>query len=96
MKESSIVARIVRHLRDEYPTAWWFKVHGGPFQRAGVPDLLVCHEGRLHAFEVKVPGEKPTMLQRHELQRLEGAGAVAEVVTSWEQVDAALTRARED
>lgn len=29
------------------------KIHGGPYQDAGTPDLLACYKGRFIAIEVK-------------------------------------------
>lgn len=79
-RESSIQRHIIQYLRSL--GAWVFKVHGSPYQRAGVPDLLCCHKGRFYAFEVKRPGEGPTPIQAHELQQVQEAGGTATVVTS--------------
>ena len=83
-REATIQRNIVRYLKDL--GAWCLKVHGSPYQRAGVPDLLCCHKGRFYAFEVKRPGERPTPLQSHELQQVQTAGGVSAVVTSVEDV----------
>ncbi len=56
---------------------WWLKVHGGPYQRAGVPDYLFCIGGRFGALEIKHPGEKnpkPDPRQQVELDHIAGAG----------------------
>lgn len=93
--ESRLVARIRDAVRERHPDAWVFKVAGGPYQAAGVPDLLVCAGGRLFAFEVKCPrpGEseaavlgRVTAIQWDTLGELVRAGAVAEVVTSTDEV----------
>ena len=34
---------------------WCVKVHGGPYQDAGTPDILACYKGRFVAIEVKTP-----------------------------------------
>lgn len=36
---------------------WYFKVHGGPYQRAGVWDYIVVVAGHAHAIELKNPDE---------------------------------------
>jgi hypothetical protein len=74
--------------------AWVFKVHGGdnPFQEVGVPDLLCCFEGRFIGLEVKLPDEKPSPRQKVILKRIEGAGGIASVVTSVEEVERILQR----
>lgn len=42
---------------------WFFKVHGGQFQNAGVPDLIVCLNGLFFGFEIKRYPNKLTPLQ---------------------------------
>lgn len=32
---------------------WCVKIHGGPYQDTGTPDLLACYKGRFIAIEVK-------------------------------------------
>lgn len=92
--ETQLVSAITGSITGRWPNAWCLKVHGGGFQRAGVPDLLVCVDGHLFGLEVKhqKPGEseeamlrRVTMLQRRELRDLANAGAVSAVVWSVEQ-----------
>lgn len=87
--EAGVVKAIWNAIRVAYPAAWLFKVHGGPYQQAGVPDLLICVEGRLVGLEVKhqKPGEsataareRTTPLQRNEIRKLNAAGATARTV----------------
>jgi hypothetical protein len=82
--ESSIVAAIVRVAKT---AGWWcMKIHGGPFQLAGVPDLLCIKQGRAVFLEVKQPGKKPTPIQVRRMNEIETqGGAVCHVVTSAEQ-----------
>lgn len=87
--ETVLTHRIVQTIQQAYPDAWVFKVHGSPYQQAGVPDLLVVVVGRLVGLEVKCPrpGEsddhargRATPLQLEQLDRLRRAGAVADVI----------------
>ncbi len=39
----------------------WTKIHGGPYQRIGVSDLIGCLKGRFIAIEVKMPGKEDTL-----------------------------------
>lgn len=82
-KESAIVVRIVAALKKR--GCFVIKLHGGPMQRSGLPDLLVLLDGRAVFLEVKRPGEQATPLQVHTLRLLRVVGAVAEVVTSVEE-----------
>lgn len=93
--ETRLVGRIVKALEAAHPSCWTLKVHGGPYQRAGVPDLIAVVDGHPFAFEVKAPrpGEsrealerRVTALQRKELANLTQAGAKVAVVASVEEV----------
>jgi len=65
-----------------------FHPHGGGVQRKGLPDRLICYEGRFIGLEIKLPGKEHTLtrLQAVTLQRIRDAGGVAEMVTSVKQV----------
>jgi hypothetical protein len=88
-REASIVAAIVRLAKSR---GWWtMKIHGGPFQLAGVPDLLCLKHGRAVFLEVKQPGKKATPLQARRMNEIETqGGAMCHVVTSKEEADACL------
>lgn len=88
-REASIVAAIVRVAKQ---AGWWvMKIHGGPYQLSGVPDLLCIKEGRAVFLEVKQPGKKPTEIQRRRMNEIETeGGAVCHVVTSKEEATACL------
>jgi len=62
---------------------WWsLKLHGGPYQTAGLPDVLVIKGGRAAWMEIKRPGEDPTRLQNHRMRELIEAGSPCTVVRS--------------
>lgn len=83
--EKSIVDAITKYLRAK--GAYVVKQHGSQYGRAGVPDLLVCYEGRFYGFEVKKPvGGVVSKLQLIEIDRIKAAGGIAAVVTSVQQV----------
>ena len=75
----------MRYLKSE--GAWVMKVHGSPYQRPGVPDLLVCYRGRFLGLEVKQPGKHLSKLQAHEIDAIHEAGGMAERVESVEDVE---------
>lgn len=83
MTEPDLVRKIKKALIAE--GAYAAKIHGGRFS-VGVPDLLVCHDGRFFAFEVKLPGKEGnlTELQRNNLLSIRKAGGIAWVITSIE------------
>lgn len=71
--ETGLVVKMKDRLEAE--GGWWFKVHGGPFQRAGVPDIVGCWKGRFIGIEAKMPYNVPSGLQKLNLTSLEKAGA---------------------
>lgn len=79
-------ARISRAIQDELKRQgiFCFKVHGGPNQMAGLPDILACVDGRFVGFEVKTPDKRKNTSARqdyvHEL--ITESGGVAVVVCS--------------
>ena len=79
-KEKAIVDKIKTVLKSR--GIWVTKLHGGPTQQSGLPDLLVVLNGRACFLEVKQPGCVATPIQLHTLEQLRKAGAIAVVVTS--------------
>ena len=84
--EARLQRRIRKALEEEFPSCFFFKVHGGPYQSAGIPDLIGCVNGRFFGLEVKMPGgKKATKLQAATLLKIKNAGGVAFVITSVEE-----------
>jgi hypothetical protein len=65
---------------------WWMKIHGGPMQRPGVPDLLIVVDGLAVFVELKADGKNATPLQEHVMAGIRKAGGVAIVARSVEEV----------
>lgn len=94
-RETKLVKDMVKEVQKRYPAAWVFKVHGNPYQRSGVPDLLICLDGHLFGIEVKAPGRgetdeharsRTTTKQEIELERLSKAGATTGVAVTVEEM----------
>lgn len=90
MLEREIVAAILRHLKT-MPRCFAWKTHGGMYGTAGIPDIIACIDGRFYAFEVKQPGGRLTRLQEVTLGKIRAAGGAAYMVTSVEDVSAAIS-----
>lgn len=89
--ETTLQQNIVRAIRKKYGSRCWvLKVHGGPYQKTGVPDLLVIIDGVALWFEVKMPGEDPTEIQKAVMQEIRAAGCVVAVVESVSEAMATL------
>lgn len=92
--ESALVSAIQKAIKKQYPAAYGFKIHGGPMQQPGVPDLLYCIEGHFFGLEVKhqKPNEteehareRATPLQRVQITRINAAGGTARVILTPEE-----------
>lgn len=86
--EKSIVKGILEYL-NKLPGCKAIKFQG-TINRAGEPDIFCCYKGKMLLFEVKRPGNKPTMLQEATLGMWHEAGAVTAVVYSVDDVKKVL------
>lgn len=98
-RESRRQLRIQKALRREYGEELFiFKVHGGPFMAAGLPDLIGCVRGLFFAFEVKEPDGTPSALQLEIIADIIKAGGCAGIVVEPEDaidfIDRAMAAAR--
>ena len=93
MKESEIISAVKEYLKTVEGCFFW-KEHGGQFGQAGLPDLIVCLNGRFIAFEVKAEKGKTTVLQEVTLRKIRKAGGIAEVVRSVEDAKAVIKKLR--
>lgn len=85
MKEKAIENKIKQYLKT-VEDLYFFKEHGGLYGTAGVPDIICCYKGRFIALEVKAPDGKATALQNATIRRIIGAGGIARIVRSLEEV----------
>ena len=83
--ESRLQRRIRQRLEQEFPRSYWRKIHGGPFQQAGLADLIGCVGGLFFSFEVKRPGQEPSEIQEIEMEHVRNAGGVAAVIETPEE-----------
>lgn len=80
--ESKLSRKIMDALRAE--GYFCFKVHGSEFMMAGLPDIIVCAEGRFIGLETKLPTTRGNVSPRQALvhSQIEHAGGTAQVVCS--------------
>jgi len=81
--ETKLVEKIIDRMKAE--GGFWVKIHGGPMQQTGIPDIVGCYKGKFIGIEVKIPGNKPSALQTVVLKELEEAGAKCGVAYSVEE-----------
>lgn len=82
--ESDITKKIIAALKKEVGGLWW-KIHGGPHQAKGLPDIVGCYQGLFYGIEVKKPEKRRnvTELQAFTLSQIRVRGqGLSTVVTS--------------
>lgn len=86
--EGRLVKKILKALREDIG-GWWFKVWGGPFQQAGIPDIVGCCEGLFFALEVKIGRNQLEDIQVETIERIreDGKGIATEVRTVKQALD---------
>lgn len=80
--EAKLSRKIMEALRAE--GYFCFKVHGSEYMMAGLPDIIVCAEGRFIGLETKMPQSRENVSPRQRIvhTQIEHAGGVARVVCS--------------
>ena len=90
--EKKITNQILAYLKS-IPNTWCAKIHGGPFQQAGIPDIVGCHRGRLFALEVKSGRGKASKIQNIVMEKIAAAGGIVGIVRSLEDVKVLIDEA---
>lgn len=87
MSESRLQKKIKESLEKTYEGSFWYVVHGGPYQRRGIPDIVGCLNGIFIAIEVKLPGKEHTLtgIQKHTIAQINESGGMAFMTTSVEE-----------
>lgn len=81
--EARLQRQIQAAIKKAYPDCYLEKIHGGPYQSAGIPDLIMCIDGWFIALEVKRPkGPGATPIQLAKIEQINRAGGIAQVVRS--------------
>jgi hypothetical protein len=75
LTEKEFQRKVIKYL-NTLPNTWFFKVWGGGFQRAGIPDLILCIKGVFIAIELKGDDGKPTELQKLNIKEINTAGGI--------------------
>jgi hypothetical protein len=68
--------------------AWYAMPMGTGFGSSGVPDFLVCWQGKFFGIETKAPGKLKgtTTLQKLQLAAIQAAGGQSIVIDDWAQL----------
>lgn len=65
------------------------KIHGGPNQPAGLPDIVACIKGHFVGIEMKLPDKRTNLTEKQakKLNDIKAAGGFAAVCTSVAEVE---------
>lgn len=74
-EEKRFENKVKKFLEDE--GCWLLKTWGGGFQRSGIPDLLICCNGKFLGVELKAEKGKASALQMHEMEKITDARGIA-------------------
>ncbi len=71
---------------------WWTMPMGTGYGRSGVPDFLVCANGRFVAIETKATGKlsNTTAMQKLQIAAINASGGLAVVIDDVEQLKGVL------
>ncbi|HEY7822957.1 MAG TPA: VRR-NUC domain-containing protein [Acidimicrobiia bacterium] len=76
--EKKVKQRAVQVLKDR--GAYYFYPVTGGFGASGVPDIIACYKGRFIGIECKAGKNKPTELQKRNLNAIADSGGIALVI----------------
>lgn len=78
--EAKVKNWVKKWLDQNMPGHWRVMPRGGPFGKAGCPDILICWQGIFIAIETKAGHGELSALQLMNLKKIQDAGGVAAVV----------------
>lgn len=88
--ERTYTTRLLKALRAA-PRVWCVKIHGGPMQQAGLPDIIGTVRGVFFGLEIKQPGNPATLLQVRTLDAIANAGGRTRVVRTTVPVEEVIS-----
>lgn len=94
-------SKLQKQIRDalmKWENLYCVKMHGGPHQARGLPDIVGVVEGIFFGIEVKMPGKEKTLtpIQKKKLNDIANAGGIAIIATSVEQAETRLRKRLDD
>ena len=76
--EAKVKKKVYKILRDN--GAYYFSPIMSGYGKSGVPDVIVCYNGKFVGIECKVGNKKPTELQQKNLDEIESSGGYTLVI----------------
>lgn len=82
--EGKVKRKIDEWLNQWMPGHWKVKPRGGPFGKAGCPDILICWMGIFIGIEVKSDTGEASAMQMMNLKMIQKAGGIAALVRGFD------------
>lgn len=78
MTEKQLQDKIVRYLKKN--GIYYVKIHNNGYMRRGIPDLLICYNGKFIGAELKSEKGRPTKEQLYELSNIKESGGQSSII----------------
>jgi Holliday junction resolvase len=88
--ETKLKNQCLRYLKSLGDDCWFFKVAGGPGQKAGVPDIVGCYRGKFFAVENKSATGKTSPKQDREIDLISRSGGRVQIVRSLGELESMM------
>lgn len=88
--ETKLKNQCLRYLKSLGKDCWFFKVVGGPGQKAGVPDIVGCYQGKFFAIENKSINGKASPKQDREIDLIAKAGGRVQILRSLGELESMM------
>lgn len=86
--EGKIKVKLDKMLKSYGKEVWFYNPQAGAFGKAGIPDKILCVNGKFIGVECKADrNKKPTALQLQCMEKIEEAGGVCFVVYDNETIN---------
>ena len=96
-KEQYYQTKILRWLKENYPSAFVWKAAAGPYSQGGIPDICAIIDGKFYGFEVKRPQNgRLSPLQEQTIKIIKAAGGIAAGVNLPEDCQRIIEGGRSD
>lgn len=93
MTERQLTVKIKTQLEKTYG-GMWVKIGAGPFQVAGLPDLIGLVNGVFFGLEIKLPGKEKTLtkIQKRWLRLINLNGGIGRMITTVDKAKALVKK----
>ncbi len=88
MNETALKKDVMKYIKKTYPNNFLYKTCDR--FTVGIPDLIMCINGKFIAIELKVGYNKPTPMQIRNIKKIKAAGGIAACCWTLDEVKEVL------